>query len=84
MPLTLSIPDSVLDSIRLPEKQLGKSLLEELAKVLYADGALSFGKARELAGMGKREFAQYLTRAGIARHYTDDELGDDLEYARRQ
>ena len=56
MGLQLHVPDSVLQSIRLPEERIAQELLKELAISLYARGLLSFGKARELAGMGKYEF----------------------------
>jgi len=78
----LHIPDSVARAIRLPEERIAQELLEELAIALYAQGILSFGKARELAGMGKFEFGQLLGKRGIPRHYGREELEDDLKYAR--
>jgi predicted HTH domain antitoxin len=56
--------------------------LEELAVALYVQGILSFGKARELASMGKYEFGRLLGERGIPRHYSREELEDDLTYAR--
>lgn len=82
--LQLHIPDSVAQAIRLPEERLERDLLIELALALYAQGSLSFGKARELADMDKYEFGRLLEQRGIARHYGTDELRDDLAYARRQ
>jgi len=84
MALQLSIPDSVLQAIRLPEERLAQDLLIELALALYAQGSLSFGKARELAGMDKYAFGQLLGQRGIPRHYGPEELHDDLAYAHRQ
>jgi predicted HTH domain antitoxin len=78
MSVKLEIPDSVVASIRLPENRIADELLDVLAVALYAEGLLSFGKARELAGMGKYEFGMLLGRRGIARHYGPDELEDDL------
>ena len=52
MSVTITIPDAVAGAIRIPEAHLQERLCEELAVMLYADGALSFGKARELAGVG--------------------------------
>jgi len=49
MSLQLSIPDSVLSAIRLPESRIEQALLQELAIALYTQELLSFGKARELA-----------------------------------
>ncbi len=82
MSLSLAIPDSIVQAIRLPEKRLREEMLLELALALYAQDALSLGKARELAGLGKYEFGQILGQRGIARHYGEAELGDDLAYAR--
>lgn len=82
MDVQLRIPDSVVRAIRLPEKRLERELLRELAVALYAQEALSFGKARELAGMSKYEFGQLLGRRQLPRHYGPQELEDDLRYAR--
>ncbi len=82
MSLQLSIPDSVLQAIRLPEKRIEQELLHELAIALYTQELLSYGKARELAQMGKYELGQLLAQRGIQRHYGAEELEDDLNYAR--
>lgn len=84
MGVHLEIPDSVAQAIRLPEHRLHKELLRELAVALYQHELLSFGKARELAGLDSREFAKLLGDRGVARHYGHEELGDDLAYARGQ
>ncbi|MCC5634835.1 UPF0175 family protein [Nostoc sp. CHAB 5844] len=84
MSMQLSIPDSVLSAIRLPEKRIEQELLVELALALYSQELLSFGKARELARMGKYEFGQLLGERGINRHYELEELQDDLKYASGQ
>jgi predicted HTH domain antitoxin len=84
MEIELHIPDSVAQAIRLPEDRISQELLVELAVALYNQGILSFGKARELADMGKYEFSQLLGKRGVLRHYGRDELEDDLTYARSQ
>lgn len=84
MNLQLSIPDSVLRAIRLPEQRIEQELLHELAIALYAQDLLSFGKARELARMEKYEFGQLLAQRGVLRHYGSEELEDDLTYARSE
>jgi predicted HTH domain antitoxin len=81
MSVTITIPDTITGAIRLPEARLQERLCEELAVTLYADGVLAFGKARELAGAGKFEFGQLLAKHGTPRHYTSEELEDDLKYA---
>ena len=82
MVLKLHIPDSVAQAIRLPEKRLAENLLPELAVALYAQEVLSFGKARELAGVSRYEFGQLLSKRGVARHYGWKKVEDDLAYAR--
>lgn len=81
--MQISIPDSVLQSIRLPENRLESELLKELALSLYQQELLSLGKARELANLGHYEFSQLLGKRGINRHYTQQELEEDLNYASR-
>jgi len=78
----LKIPRSVADAIALPEERKEEELRRELALTLYREGMLSFGKARELAGMDKFTFAQLLGARGIVRHYGEDELEEDLAYVR--
>lgn len=82
MGLQILISDSVLQAIRLPEQRIEQELRQELAIALYSQDLLSFGKARELAVMDKYEFGQLLGARGVLRHYTPEELDDDLTYAR--
>jgi predicted HTH domain antitoxin len=84
MGVNLHIPDSIAQAIRFPEGRLERELTVELAVALYAQDALSFGKARELAGMTRSQFAQLLGERNVPRHYGSVELEDDLDYARRQ
>ncbi len=83
MGISLHIPDSIAQAIRFPEGRLERELIVELAVALYAQDALSFGKARELAGMTHTQFAQLLGERSVPRHYGSAELEDDLDYARR-
>ncbi|MDG6996873.1 MAG: UPF0175 family protein [Nitrososphaerota archaeon] len=82
MEAKLIIPDSVLQAIRLPEKRIQSELLKELAISLYDQGILSFGKARELAQLGKYEFGKLLGEREVSRHYGEEDLDDDMIYAR--
>ena len=81
MDVQLHIPDSVVQAIRLPEERISQELVVELAIALYRQGILSFGKARELAGMGKYEFGHLLGKRGVLCHYGQEELEDDPKYA---
>ena len=81
MELSLQIPDNIVQAIRLPESDIKEELSKELAVTLYDRGLLSFGKARELAGLTNYEFGMLLGNRQIARHYGEEELADDIKYA---
>ncbi|GAB4158353.1 MAG: hypothetical protein Fur0046_38020 [Cyanobacteria bacterium J069] len=66
MSVALTIPDSVLKSMRLPEQHVEQALLKELAIALYAQEMLSFGKAAELAGIEGSEFSQVVGERGVS------------------
>ena len=74
----MEIPQEILDSARLtlPEARA------ELALALYAQGRLSIGKARELAGMSLWQFRQLLASRQIPVHYTPEDLEDEVETLR--
>jgi predicted HTH domain antitoxin len=84
MTIQLDIPDSVVQAMRLPGGERKERLTLELALSLYAQGILSFGKARQLAKLSHYEFSQLLGQRGIPRHYEDVDLQDDLNYAHRK
>ena len=75
MTTPLEIPDDILDSARLtvPELKI------ELAITLYAQGRLSIGKARELAGLSLWQFRQLLASRQIPPHYGPDDLLEDVQ-----
>lgn len=81
--LLVEIPDDVTDALRLPPAEQEHELRKELALALYQRGALSLGKARRLAGMGRWDFDRLLGERKLTRHYTEDDLRDDLEYGNR-
>lgn len=78
----LIIPRSAWEAISLPEHRKERELQRELALALYREGLLAFGKARELAGMNKRAFGALLGERHIERHYGEEELEEDLRFAR--
>lgn len=78
--MNISIPDSIVESIRLPEKRLQSEILKELAIALYSQELLSFGKAKELANMDHYEFSKLIGERDIFRHYSERELKEDLDY----
>jgi predicted HTH domain antitoxin len=78
--LRLDIPDSVANSLRLPATEAESRLRAELAIALYAQSILPFGNASELAGVSRYKFADLLGERGLPRHYSEDNLAQDLEY----
>ncbi|RKY81775.1 UPF0175 family protein [candidate division KSB1 bacterium] len=78
MSVVLKIPKEITRSMKLPEKELPQRLKIELAVRLYQVGVLTFGKARELAGMSKWEFQFLLGQEGVLRRYDVEDLEKDL------
>ncbi len=72
--VTFEVSQDILDSAHLtaPEVKL------ELAVWLYAQGRLSIGKARELAGVSLWEFRQILGLRRINAHYEKYDLQNDM------
>lgn len=81
--IILEIPEQIADALRLPSEEMDQQLRIELALALYQRGALSGGKARELAQMTRYDFDQLLGRRKIIRHYTANNLTEDIDYAKR-
>ena len=84
MTVHLEIPESIAGSLRLPVPEIEPRLRSELALALYAQGILPLGKAAELANISRYAFSQLAGSRQIARHYTDEDLAQDLDYARGQ
>jgi len=78
---TIEIDDDVYEALQLPEGERSPAMKRELAVSLYARDVLSFGKARALADLSKREFQELLGEREITRHYSEQELEEDLDYA---
>ena len=76
--LSLSIPDSVVHSLKLPEKNLQNDLLKLLAVKLYEKGALGLGKASELCGVSRAYFFHILKEENVFLNYDDEELNRDM------
>ncbi len=77
--VTFEVARSILDSARLTVPELKV----ELAVLLYQQGRLSIGKARELAGMSLWQFRQLLGSRQIGPHYGDEEYQEDVEALRQ-
>lgn len=73
------IPKEVLHATRMTEDELRG----ELALHLFDAGKLSYGKARELAGMSVWDFQQLLGHRGIAVHYDVEAYERDRQTLKR-
>jgi len=63
--IAIEIPREIIHATRMTPEELRR----ELAIYLFQQGKLSFGKAREMAGMTVWTFQQLLGSRGIAIHY---------------
>ena len=79
---SIKVPPEVLDAIAAPPDEREPIVRQELAVSLYREGYLSFGKARELAELSKVEFHRLLGERTVERHYTEEDLDIDIDYAR--
>lgn len=78
----LEIPEDIQAALRLPPGEIEPELRRELALALYARGILSLGKARALARMDRWAYEELLGQRKIPRHYTEEDVLDDIRYAR--
>ncbi|MFQ6089880.1 MAG: UPF0175 family protein [Candidatus Bipolaricaulia bacterium] len=65
----------------MPPRDVEDELRKELALALYERRALSLGKARQLVGMTRWQFEELLGQRKVTRHYTEEDLAEDLTYA---
>ncbi|MCL4486507.1 MAG: UPF0175 family protein [Chloroflexi bacterium] len=79
--LTFEVPGEVLEAVKLPPAEVEQEFRKELALALYQRGVLALGKARILAQMTRWEFEELLGQRRIPRHYTDEDLAEDIQYA---
>ena len=64
--------------IPLVTKMTPAELKQELAFALFAQGKISFGKARELAGLTVWQFQNELGSRALAMHYDRQDLAEDV------
>jgi predicted HTH domain antitoxin len=81
--VTIELSEDLMDAVRLPPQEVPARLRRELALRLYEKGLLTFGKARELAGMTRWAFHELLGEEGIPRRYDVQEFEEDLKTLRR-
>ena len=72
--ISIEIPREVIHATRMTPGELRR----ELAIYLFQQGRLSFGKAREMAGMTLWTFQQTLASREIPVHYDVEDYEEDL------
>lgn len=83
MAISITIPENVLESAKIPRSQLKQELLKEVAFALYSRGITFMGTARKLAQIDKWQFLKGIAERSIERHYNEAELIEDIDYANR-
>lgn len=66
MSLQLTIPDSVLNHLRVPHQKAEPELRKQLAVALYSKAMISFDAARELAGLDCWEFGDLVNEKELS------------------
>jgi predicted HTH domain antitoxin len=79
--ITITVPFDIVQALRLPPDTIQAELQQELALALYQRGVLSSGKACDLAGLNRWEWEALLGARKVLRHYSDNELDQDIVYA---
>jgi predicted HTH domain antitoxin len=75
---SISLPEDILRSAKIPKSQWDAVLKRELALQLYREGILTFANARRLAGMEKLDFHMLLGERQIPRQYDIEDYEQDL------
>ncbi len=81
MPTTIEIPDEIIATVIFPPDRAKDELVKEMAFLLYQRKVLSMGNGRKLSGFDKWAFIDGLAERKIERHYSEQDLLDDIEYA---
>jgi predicted HTH domain antitoxin len=77
--ISLSIPEDIMMSVKIPKKRWQIELKKELAIQLYREGLISFANAHRLAEMSKTDFHYLLGEREISRQYDIEDYEKDLE-----
>ena len=72
--VSIEIPREILRATRMTPQEIK----QDLAILLFQQGKLSFGKAREMAGMSVWSFQQLLGSRGIPVYYDQMEYEEDV------
>ena len=81
--VTITVPQDIVQALRLPPDTVAAELQRELAVALYQRSILSSVKAAARADMSRWEWEELLGTRKIPGHYADEDLDQDIAYAAR-
>jgi predicted HTH domain antitoxin len=76
--MTITLPDSILESARMSEAELR----QEIAVLLYEKERLTLAQASRLAEMNRLSFQHLIASRGISIHYGAEDFEQDLDTLR--
>ena len=79
--ITLTIPSSIVQEMKLPPDTVQEELTNELALSLYQRGIITSVQACRLSGLDRFQFEELLWKRHIPLHYSDEDLDQDINYA---
>ncbi len=79
----LEVPENILQVLGIDRKNVSRLLRLELAAHYFEKGDLSFGQAREMAGISIYDFLDFLRKRGIPLRYDVSDLEEDLRTIER-
>ena len=78
----LELPEDALTSAHITRKRASVELRKIIALELFREEVISLGKGAEIAGMCVADFMDLTAQKEIPLHYTEENLQDDLKWAR--
>ena len=82
MLVKLDLPEKIIRALGFSESEAGAMLKKEVAAYLFQRNLLSFGQARQLAGLSVWEFLSFLRERKVPLHYDIPEYENDLKTIR--
>ena len=79
MALTVTIPDEILATLKLPPRNAAEEIKKELAVHLFAEGLLPEASACRLAGLSRLAFERVLGERKIPARYSAADLDADVQ-----
>jgi predicted HTH domain antitoxin len=78
----IEIPEKVIKILGLRESEVGEMFKRELSAYFFERNLLSFGQARQFAGLSVWDFLGFLRERKIPLHYDLTEYDEDLKTIR--